>query len=810
MKLYDDKGQPIEVPDDQAAEALASGKYGLPKGTRVPVKLEDGQAGTVAAEDLQSTLEGGAKILSPEEHAAAVQQAKYGGAGSQAVAGLAGAARGASLGTSDIAARALGGTDTADYLRNIQEANPITSGVGELAGAVAPALLTEGGSAAEEAPGILSTLGRAVAAPGRAVEAAGGLGEALASGILPEEATSLAGRLGSAAAKGAARAGAEGAVYGAGDAISEQALSQNPDLDGEKFLSAIGHGALLGAATGGLLSGTGQAGREVLGAVSPHLRGLAEEQAAHFVGGTQKFAREAEHVEGGAKAIGRDLLDARLVQAGQTIEDAAPKIAAAREDAGKAVESMRADADAKGFEGPKVGTILSTIDEKIRPDLDLLPSLNKPAIERVEALQDDIRKIAGQPTRAEAAAEGLGELPPIPDDARLGFQQAAEIRKRIDAEAKWASNPLAPVPELAKAMRTMRGAIEDEIERAGDEASKKIGGTFLEDYTKAKVRFQRMAVADDAAKAAVAKRTASGLPGALDTLGAVAGIASGHPLVGAASLASSYARKQVRERGAATAAAWLDKLGALGGVERATGAVDRQISRGVARATGDEGIAKVRMRAPVEGGFEGMRKSVEEAVAHSDEHMRAIDAAAGPIAQHSPKVAAAFQKAAVRATLYLANQLPKTPPEEHGLAHDHEVLAVSDYEKDRFEHIYQAVHDPPSVLSRVEEGTVTPDEVDAIEATAPETYASMCTQLKDALASSRADLPYDRLLAISTFLKEPVDPTMTPVFVATMQAQASAKKGGSPQGQTKRGGHAKAANLHLADTTKLTTQGPHS
>ena len=86
----------------------------------------------------------------------------------------------------------------------------------------------------------------------------------------------------------------------------------------------------------------------------------------------------------------------------------------------------------------------------------------------------------------------------------------------------------------------------------------------------------------------------------------------------------------------------------------------------------------------------------------------------------------------------------------------------------------------------------------------------MCTQLKDALASSRADLPYDRLLAISTFLKEPVDPTMTPVFVATMQAQASAKKGGSPRGQTRRGGHAKAANLHLADTTKLTTQGPHS
>lgn len=808
MKIYDKQGQAIEVSEDQVPEALASGQYGIPADQLVPIKTDDGQIGTVPGSQLQTALGNGASIISHEEHAQAVQQARFGGVGSQAIAGVAGAARGASLGTSDLAARALGGQETADYLRNLQEANPITSGAGEVAGVLAPALLTGGASAAEEAPGLLSSVGRAIGAPGRLVEGAGGLGEALASGLLPEEATTMAGRLGSAVAKGAARAGVEGAVYGAGDQISEQALSQNPDLDGEKFLSAIGHGALLGAATGGLLSGTGAAGREVLGALSPHLASLAEDAGVKALKLDGKLAREADEVQGGAKAIARDLIDTGVMQAGQSIGELAPKISAAKDVAGARVGDVLEHADAAGFQGPSVKTILSDLDSKARAGLDLLPSLNRPAIERVEALQDDIRKIAGLPTRADALREGLGELPPVPDEARLGFKQAQEIRRRIDVEAKWASSPIAGVPELAKAMRSARSSIEDEIERAGDTASKKLGGSFAEDYADAKLKFQRLAIAEKAAERA-SKASATGIPGATDTLGAVLGLTSGHPALAVGSLASGYVRKLARERGATTAAVWLDKLGALGGVQQATGSVDRQIARGVARATGDASVAKVRSREPIRG-FDAMRKSVEEAVSDNAAHTETIRAAAAPIAQHSPAVANAFERAAVRATIYLANALPK-PAQTSALTPKLDRDEPSDAAKATYTRIFNAVHDPVSLLGRVEDGSITADEVAAVKATAPETYASMCEQVKDSLlsVSNAKRLPYARRIALSTFLGQPVDATLTPAFVAAMQAGSP----GAPPPQPGRppkssGGHSKASSLPLAKSSRLTGQGP--
>jgi hypothetical protein len=792
MRLVDKQGTSIEVPDDQAAEAFASGQYGVPAGEEVPIKLDDGQIGTVPGEALQGALDSGATIISRQEHAEAVKQAKYGGLTGQAVAGVAGAARGASLGLSDVAARGIGGQETADYLRNVQEANPVTSGIGEVAGALAPALLSGGATAAEEAPGLLSTLGRLAAAPGEAVSGLGSLGEAAVSRLLPEEATSLAGRLGSKALEGAARGSLEGAAYGAGDAISEQALSQNPDFDGEKFLSAIGHGALLGAVGGGALGGAGQAGREVLGAVAPRLQSLAEDQAVKALKPTGKLLAKAEEVPGGAKAIGRELLDSGLIQHGETIEASAPRIEAAREAAGKSVGDVLDRADAAGFEGPHVGTILDGFDAAAEK-LQAAPSLNKPAIERLNALKDDLANLVG------------GE---VGADSRLGFKQAQELRRRIDVEAKWASNPLAPVPELASAMRSARGVIEDEIERAGDVASKKLGGTFAEDYAAAKQRFQRLAIADDMAQSAVARRAGGSVGSDLGALGGILNLASGHPLAAAASLGTHAARRFVADRASSSAAVILDKLGALGGVQRATSAIDRQISRGVARATGDTSAAAVKLRKPVEGGFDAMRRSVEDAVEDAQAHTEAVQAAAAPIAQHSPRVAQAFERAAIRATLYLAQALPSSKPTS-ALTPKLDREEPSDAEKATFTRIFQAVHDPTSVLARVEDGTVTADEVAAIQATAPETYAAMATQIKDSLATVKdaKRLPYARRLAISTFLGEPVDATMTTQFIASCQAAAAPPPPPPPGPQKGKGGHAKAGKLPLAKSTRLAGQG---
>lgn len=133
---------------------------------------------------------------------------KYGSGSQQAIAGLEGFARGATLGGSDIAERALG-LSTPEAMLARREQNPWTSGLGSAAGGAA-LIAGTGGAAAP-------------------LEAAWG-GGALAS---------------------AGAYGLEGLAFGAGNAVSDAALG-DPTLNGEKIAMHLGIGGILGGALGAL------------------------------------------------------------------------------------------------------------------------------------------------------------------------------------------------------------------------------------------------------------------------------------------------------------------------------------------------------------------------------------------------------------------------------------------------------------------------------------------------------------------------------------------------------------------------------
>lgn len=161
------------------------------------------------------------------------READYGGIAGGAKAGLAAVARGATLGGSDVAARALGGDETADTLRNLREEHPALSAGGELVGAVLPAFF----SAGESLPASLA----ARSGRGIAEVAGGGLRGAIAGGA------------------------AEGALFGAGQGVSDLALSRDP-LTLEHAAAAIGSNALYGAAAGGVAGGAFKGAEIGLGA----------------------------------------------------------------------------------------------------------------------------------------------------------------------------------------------------------------------------------------------------------------------------------------------------------------------------------------------------------------------------------------------------------------------------------------------------------------------------------------------------------------------------------------------------------------
>lgn len=248
--LYDRRGQPHEVPDDQVIEALRSGQYGLPPGVSTVPMMNP--SGTVFDVDLDKAMEAsglGWTYEGSEQRRQRELQEQYGDAGGQALSAIAGAGRGLTFGLSDLALTSTGAVDP-KTLRDLEEANPAASMAGELT-AIGASIFAGGGA------GLLSKIGtapRAAAKLGLKAETA------VAKAIAPQ---GLFGRVAAKAASVGTGSAIEGALYGGGQAISESALG-DIDLTAENLLSGIGVGAALGGTFGAGL-GAGFSGLSSLG-----------------------------------------------------------------------------------------------------------------------------------------------------------------------------------------------------------------------------------------------------------------------------------------------------------------------------------------------------------------------------------------------------------------------------------------------------------------------------------------------------------------------------------------------------------------
>ncbi len=256
-------GQIEEVPESQLAEGVTAGLYSVEKGVKLPVLTPEGQPGTIDSSEAATAFQSGFTYDTTEQQEERRKSEQY---GNRPVAAAAlGAARALSFGGSD---QALAGTGLVDQetLQQIKERNPELSMVGEAGAVIVPAVVSGGTSLL--AKGAMSGVNAATRA-GLAAEST--VGKVLAKRLAQQGEMSLARKvLANAGAKGAGSA-VEGAFYGAGHIISEDALLAN-----------MGVGTLIGGVTGGVLGGGGALVNEAADATVNAAKGLVESRKPFF------------------------------------------------------------------------------------------------------------------------------------------------------------------------------------------------------------------------------------------------------------------------------------------------------------------------------------------------------------------------------------------------------------------------------------------------------------------------------------------------------------------------------------------------
>jgi hypothetical protein len=388
-------GEEVFVPTELVGTAAASGDYDLPEDLKVSLRTPAGRLVEGSQEDVATADD--AAAFSPATEADTIGRARrarvqeeHGGLGGAAATVAENVVEGVTLGGFSAAKRGLFGEEGVRGMREREELRPGLATASQIAGSVAPALVSGGGGALGAAArltpaGAAARLGTSIARSG-----GGGFGRA-AVGV-----------------------GTEGAIAGFGQGVHKLALEEDP-LTLEHAMGTLSSNALLGAGIG--------AGAGILGKVAE--KGLLRAKRAVDEGAARMQVRAG---------VGDDLagMDARGLREAETAEAEAIEAARVPERAALADEIMAFRQQSKGEKW-----WLATKGDK---DFAELGKVAMRADRRLDVLTDNIKALRQNPRRAmDALQQQEQRLQEVLD-------RAPEIRAKVEADhAAKAAAPAAPV-----------------------------------------------------------------------------------------------------------------------------------------------------------------------------------------------------------------------------------------------------------------------------------------------------------------------------------------------------------------------------
>jgi len=238
----------------------------------------------------------------------------------------------------------------------------------------------------------------------------------------------------------------------------------------------------------------------------------------------------------------------------------------------------------------------------------------------------------------------------------------------------------------------------------------------------------------------------------------------------------------------------------VGAIRKLIGSVDKRIARSAgALGRGGTVSALPSLRGAVtktSATYEKRAQTARLASSTPQATRATLNQALAPLSPAAPGIAAVAVNRAIAAQEYLNTQLPKVTADE--LLYGTQPY-TSTVERSRFERVYEALEDPPVLLERLQKGTISRDQVDAVRAVFPEMFAEMQTAVSGELtrlASKGKRLPYSERIAIGVMFDMPTDPSLANMGqIQKFYAPDQGKPAGSGSAGSRPG---KAPNLAAA------------
>lgn len=671
-------------------------------------------------------------------------------------AGLAGAARGASFGLSDVALTKSGLVDPST-LRELEERNKAASLVGEAAGIVGP-LLTPAG--------LLGAGVKGAATAAKAVESISA--KALQRIIADTGKKKLATEIIAKSIPKAAGSAVEGAFYGVGDLISEEALGR-ADINAESLVASAGTGALFGGTIGGVL-GTASAlspvikNNKVVDFVVEKVKPKNTAISAWELAG--KSASDIQKLKSKNLSIYDNLVpyiqDRKLLNILDSTDDLISKVT---DD----IEKL----------GSEIGETLNKIDTTVAPEL--MPTkhqLGKSIVNRLEDLKVELAS-----TPLEESQSIIRRIDKDINNINKNFTNAKgsltgtelqNLKVQFQKQANWARKGQLPVAE--QIARESSRALRDELLNLAERAT--VADINL--ATTLKQQNLNYGTAQEFLKSLENKNIKEAGKSLLSLKeGILGGIgASISPELGAATIAakkfleSDFKRKlmimtdiesgiqKVSKAITNSSNKFIDKYSPTV-VPATTSAL---MASDIAKKDNKKPKTKVEALNNIIDNLEALKSNPTKLVDDIALHTQSISSAA-------PNTAAQTSFVLNQAVDFLASKAPKRAEKPGMVQLARKLLLPSTQELSKFERYLNAVERPIETIKSLESGTFSTEAAEALKAVYPGLYGNLQQEVLKKAQDNADKLTYNQRLQLGILLDIPADSSLSPDLLLNLQKQ---------------------------------------